>query len=259
MMNACENEFHPSIDRHFARKLSRAREARLRAHLPTCSACRAYYEGQQLVEKLDPSGGNPRDRLAAALGLPALASSPPLRWRLAAVVLVGAVACVLLLAKTRAPGDDFIARGTVTGLPSAGLDVAVYRMKNPRESERVGERVLARDELAFSYRNEVGKAFLMIFAVDVAGRVTWYHPAWTEPSSNPEAVPITKQIGFKELPEAIRNPLQGDKITLHALFMDRALDVRSVEQRVANAGSIAKLADPAAGEIDRTLVLKVIP
>jgi hypothetical protein len=259
MMNACEKEFHPSIDRHFARKLSRSREARLRAHLPTCTSCRAYYQGQQLAEKLDPRGDNPRERLAAALGLPAPGKNLALRWRLAAVVLVGATACVLLLAKALPPHEAFIARGASTGLPSAGLEVAVYRMKSPHEAERVGEHVLAQDELAFAYRNESGKPFLMIFAVDTAGRVAWYHPAWTEPSSNPKAVAITKQVGFKELPEAVRQPLQGDTITLHALFMDRPLDVRSVEQRVANVGSSAGLADPAAGEIDRTLVLKVLP
>jgi hypothetical protein len=258
-MNPCENEFRPSIDRHFSRKLSRPREARLRAHLPTCSTCRAYYEGQQLIEKLDPRGGHPRERLAAALGLPAVRNRPALGWRFPAVVLAGGMACVLLVAKIRSSGEEFVARGPMTALPSAGLDVAVYRMKNPHESERVGEHVLARDELAFSYRNENGKAFLMVFAVDAAGRVAWYHPAWTDPASNPKAVPITKQIGFKELPEAIRIPLQGDRITLHALFMDRPLDVRSVEQRVAKVGTAADLAAPAAGEIDRTLVLKVIP
>ena len=263
MNNACENEFHASIDRHFARKLSRSREVRLRAHLPTCSSCRAYYEGQQMIERLDPRGCNPRERLAAALGVPAFTKRPAVRRYFAAAALAGGMACLLLLAKMRTSNEDFTARGRVADHAPAGLEVAVYRMKTPREPERVGEQVLARDELAFSYRNESGKAFLMIFAVDGVGRVAWYHPAWTEPSANPKAVPITKQIGFKELPEAIRIPLQGDTITLHSLFMDRALDVRSVEQRVAKmvskGGGSSGLADAAAGEIDRTLVLKVIP
>jgi hypothetical protein len=111
--------------------------------------------------------------------------------------------------------------------------------------------------LAFAYRNERGKAFLMIFAVDAAGRVAWYHPGWTDAASNPKAIPITRQVGFKELPEAVRQPLQEDRIVLHALFMDSAVDVRSIEARVARAAPLADVADAAAGEIDRKLLLAV--
>ena len=110
--------------------------------------------------------------------------------------------------------------------------------------------------MAFAYRNEMGKAFLMIFAIDGAGHLAWYHPAWTDPADNPTAVPITKQIGFKELPEAVRHSLQGRSLTVHALFMDKALDVRTVEARAAR-GEIA--ADADAGEVLRAMVFEVRP
>jgi hypothetical protein len=86
--------------------------------------------------------------------------------------------------------------------------------------------------------------------------VAWYHPAWTEPADNPRAVSITKQVGFKELPEAIRHPLQGPSLTVHALFMDKALDVRAVEDRLAR-GEFA--ADASVGESLRTMVFEVRP
>jgi hypothetical protein len=96
----------------------------------------------------------------------------------------------------------------------------------------------------------------MIFAIDGAGHVAWYHPAWTDPADNPRAVPITKQVGFMELPEAVRHSLQGPSLTVHALFMDKALDVRAVEAR-AERGEFA--ADADAGEVLRTMVFEVRP
>jgi hypothetical protein len=215
-----------------------------------------------MAEQLDPKGSNPRARLAFALGLSAASTSPGRRrgsrLGLGLVALAGGAGIVLFLTKGPTSQNDFVSRGSVTGSPSVDLDVAVFRVKGDRESERVRDRVSARDELAFAYRNERGKAFLMIFAVDAAGRVAWYHPGWTDAASNPKAIAITKQVGFNELPEAVRQPLQGDRIALHALFMDSALDVRSIEARVARAAPLADLADAAAGEIDRKMVLAVI-
>jgi len=52
---------------------------------------------------------------------------------------------------------------------------------------------------------------------------------------------------------------QGGRVALHALFMDSALDVRSIEERAARGAPLADMADPAAGEIDRKLVLAVTP
>lgn len=46
-------------------------------------------------------------------------------------------------------------------------------------------------------------------------------------------------------------------MVLHALFMDSAVDVRSIEERVARAAPLADVADAAAGEIDRKLLLAV--
>ncbi len=57
----------------------------------------------------------------------------------------------------------------------------------------------------------------------------------------------------------MRQPLQGGRVALHALFMDSALDVRSIEERAARGAPLADMADPAAGEIDRKLVLAVTP
>ena len=260
-MNICEKSHRRLIDMHFAGGLSQSQETRLRAHLPDCPSCREIYESFLIAEQLDPRGSNPRARMALALGLSAASTSTGLRrgsrLGLGMLALAGAAGIVLLVTRAPTSQNDFVSRGSLTASPSSDPDVAVYRLKGDRESERVRDQVSARDELAFAYRNERGKAFLMIFAVDATGRVAWYHPGWTDAASNPTAIPITRQVGFKELPEAVRQPLQGDRIALHALFMDSAVDVRSIEERVARAAPLADVADAAAGEIDRKLLLAV--
>jgi len=244
------------IHGHFGGGLPPADEALLRAHLPVCAECRQLYECHQAAERLDPTAPSPRERLALALGLPSEASRPlrrSLAWTVATLAVASAVA-LTVMGKTH--GDGGIApRGSEVEKTEA-VDFAVFRINGHGESTRVNNEITADDELAFAYRNEVGKAFLMIFAVDGQNRVRWYHPAWTSSEDNPQALPITKQVGFKELPEAVRHRLQGASLTVYALFMDTALDVRAVESRVAK-GAVLAQAEP--GEILRTLVFKVRP
>jgi len=255
-MNTSHDDLRSLVDRHFIKGLSPVSEARLRDHLPACADCRAAYESYQAAERLDPKALSPRERLAAALGLPSEVKRPRHRatlWGFGTVSVVGALALLLVATSSTHPRDSIASRGK--GIENVeSLEVAVFRVKGERESMRVNDVVFPGDELAFAYRNEVGKAFLMIFAIDGAGHVAWYHPAWTDPTDNPRAVPITKQVGFKELPEAVRHALQGSSLTVHALFMDKTLDVRAVEDRLAR-GEFA--ADPGAGEHLRTMVFEV--
>ena len=271
------------IHGHFGEGLGPSDEALLRAHLPDCAECRQIYECHQVAERLDPAEPSPRERLALALGLPSEASRPlrrSLAWTVASLAVASAVA-LTVMGKTH--GDDGItARGAAVEKAEA-VDLAVFRIGSHGESTRLvaiakpglaglseyagrygtpprvsipDNAIAADDELAFAYRNEVGKAFLMIFAIEGQNRVLWYHPAWTRSEDNPQALPITKQVGFKELPEAVRHQLQGASLTVYALFMDTPLDVRAVEGRVAHG---AFLAQAEAGEILRTLVFKVRP
>jgi hypothetical protein len=246
------------VDGHFAKGLSLADEARLRGHLPTCTACREAYASYLVAERLAPKTRTPRERLAVALGLPPDGEYPPrrgFRWAIGTASVAGALALLLVLTTRTQPGSGMVSRGkSIDTLES--LEVAVFRVKGERESMRVKGQVSRDDQLAFAYRNELGKSFLMIFAIDGAGQTFWYYPAWTDPADNPRAVPITKQVGLKELPEAVRHALRGSSLTVHALFMDKALDARTVEARVAQ-GEFA--ADADAGEVLRTLVFEVRP
>lgn len=246
------------VDEHFTGGLPADREARLRAHLPTCPSCRAAYEAYQLAERLDPAAMAPRERLARALGL-----GPDTRGRMRVATWTGTalatVGAALLLCAVGRPftggGSAPVARGG--RVDAAGpLEVAAFRISGGGQSTQIAHTVAADDELAFAYRNELAKAFLMIFAVDGDGRVLWYHPAWTNPADNPKAVPISTQVGFKELPEAIRQPLRGPRVVLYSLFMDHPLDVRTVEARIAAGGLVA---NPAEGEVLNRVQWEVQP
>jgi hypothetical protein len=244
------------IHGHFSSGLAPADEARLRDHLLDCMECRRIYECHQMAEKLDPAARSPRERLAHAFGISSVTSRFLPRRRslvVASLAVVGAVALTLMV---NSHGGDGIAPRGSAPLKAAAVDLAVFRINGQGESTRVRDAVSAHDELAFAYRNEVGKAFLMIFAVDSQNRVVWYHPAWTNSEDNPQALAITTQVGFKELPEAVRHPVWGPSLTVYALFMDTSLNVRAVETRVANG---AFLAQAEAGEILHVLPLKVLP
>ncbi len=257
-MSVCDKSFAALIEGHFGSGLAPAQEARLRSHLPTCSQCRQAYETFQMAERLDPRSRGPRARLAIALGL--AVSRPPLhpalRWGLGPLLVGGVAGLVLLIARPHF-SSDVASRGPGVAVNAASPDVAIYRLIAEGRSERVRDHVLPHDELAFAYRNEGGKSFLMVFAVDERRTVFWYHPAWTDPGSSPKAIPITTQLGFRELPEAIRQPLPEGRVVVHALFTERPLDVVTVEERVRRAGASDNLADASAGEIDRVQVLTV--
>jgi predicted anti-sigma-YlaC factor YlaD len=250
------------VDEHFTVGLRADREARLRAHLPTCPRCRSAYEAYQIAERLDPAAvpARARERLARSLGFGAetRGRTRVLGWTGATLATVGA-AIVLLAVGRPLPGGGPapVARGgQVDG--AGALEVAAFRIHGGSHSTRIAHTVSADDELAFAYRNEVAKAFLMIFAVDGDGRVLWYHPAWTNPADNPRALPITTQVGFKELPEAIRQSLRGPRLVLYSLFMDQPLDVRTVEARIAAAGGLF-VANPSAGEVLSKVAWEVQP
>jgi hypothetical protein len=70
---------------------------------------------------------------------------------------------------------------------------------------------------------------MMIFGVDEGDRVYWFYPAWTDESENPMAVKTDPGRGTVALPEAIKHPFQGSKLTVHGLFLETPQTVRDVE------------------------------
>jgi hypothetical protein len=245
---------------HFAGAGRPAAEQEMRAHLPTCSDCHAFYERHLLLASLDPAGVPIKTRLARGLGINQL--GVPRRAFFGWLSLCGAAAAALLLMiNTRGtPGESGPAARRVTsatpalaepsgaGVASRGPmkvpvarapEVQVYRIFTGRlgsnTSEKADDFIYAGDELAFAYRNPARKGRLLVFAVDEHGHVYWYHPGWSDAGQNPTAVPISAEPGLHELPAAVLHKFDGERIMIHALFTDRELSVRQIEAAVASA------------------------
>jgi hypothetical protein len=228
-MTACAER--SLVDRHFAGGIDPAGEHALRGHLPGCDGCRERYERHLLLARLTRSGPSAEDRLARGLGL----AAPRRRWLVPSAVAVAVAVVLGLFVALPRREAGFQERGG----PIATQGLRVYRVSSgDRLTPILGGSVAREDELAFGYENRNARRRLMIFGIDEAGRVYWYHPAWTDAAQNPVAVPV--EPGIHDLPEAIAQPLLGHRLEIHALFTDDPLDVRSVERELAASGRVTR-------------------
>lgn len=222
------------IDAHFEARISPDQERALRGHLAGCEKCRGYYERHLIVAAIDPIAPSPRERIAAGLGI-APARHPGRTWPLVGTALAATLFVTIPLLRAR-PSGEYTPRGAG---PAANAAPAffVYRV-DPAERlvSRTGT-LAPTAELAFAYTNPTGFRHLLVFGVDEHKHVYWYYPAWTEPRAIPRAIDIETGSGLFELPQAIRHPLDGRHLTIHAVFTSENHSVRDVEGRVAEAAS----------------------
>lgn len=249
------------VDAHFAGTITPGDERTMRGHLESCLECRARYRRRLLLAKLDPQAPTADVRIARGLGLRREPRRARFVWPAAAGLLATAAAVVLLL---RAPhaGDGFTARGEDAGATAkrvaAPSPLHVYQV--PSRQAAGGSPVpvfetVGRDaELAFAYENTARKKYLMIFAVNEDRRVYWFYPGWTNPADDPRAIAITAEAGLHELPDAVVHRFDGERLELHALFLDEPMTVREVERAAGGAGPLAP-----PGAIDHVERFRVVP
>jgi hypothetical protein len=207
------------VDRHFGGRLGAEAERAMREHLAACDPCRERYRRQWLLAELSPRGRSAKTRLRRGI---AVASSRRPRVALVALSFAGTAAALVIWAST----PSFTPRGAP--VPRSATEVKILRVHGG-VPEPLGERMSARDELGFVYRNPTGKRRLCILSVDELGHVYWYHPAWTDADANPTAVVIDGGEGRHELPEAIAHAYAGTSLRFISIFTDEALTVRKVE------------------------------
>lgn len=242
------------VDDHFAGVISPASERRMRDHLVDCGRCRARYQRHLVLAKLDPSAPSAEDRIARGLGLGIGRRRPALVVPLAVTALAIAAALVLFLRP--APRGDlgdstFVPRGSVSSVPSPASAIDVYRVgTSPERALAVTSSLKHHDELAFAYRNADAKTHLMIFGTDERGRVYWFHPAWTDPSESPTAIPIASDGATHELREAIRHGLEGQRLEIHGVFVDRPITVQEAETAARQRGPTNRGPVVIAGAVD---------
>jgi hypothetical protein len=219
------------VDRHFAGTIAPHDERALRSHLPDCAICRERYERYLVLAQFDHRIPSAEERLARGLGLarwrPPRARSVTLAFGLAAAAAIAVIAL-----RAPVPGPEMRARGGP--IATSDPELYVYRIGGGAgggPARPVLDGVIhSGDELAFGYRNRGGWKRLLVYAVDPAGRVYWYHPGWLDEGTSPVAVPIEAVDERRELPEAVAQPLPAGPVSLHAVFLDEGLDVRAVER-----------------------------
>jgi hypothetical protein len=140
-------------------------------------------------------------------------------------------------------GDDrFVSRGA--GVVDAA-QLRVYRLHEGGAAERVEGVVHAGDELAFAYSNPDARRQLMVFAVDEAGKVYWYVPAWTDAAADPHSLAIAPGADFHEVHDAVTHELTGHHLLVHALFTDETFTVRQIETLLQlEPAALARLGRP---------------
>jgi hypothetical protein len=244
-MTACIE--HDYIDRHFAGTIAPADERAMREHMPACALCRAHYGRWLLLSKLDPTALPAKERIARGLGV---RRPQPLRRVVSFGALpVLAMAAALILWLRASPGgpgvspggtaaDGFTARGGAHA--EAASRVYVYEVRPGAAPALAGDTIGRHAELAFAYENGAAKNRVMVFGEDEHGHVYWFYPAWSNEAENPVAVPIAADGRRHELPDAIRHDLDGTRLEIHALFVDRPVSVREME---------ALIHDRAAGDL----------
>ena len=224
------------IARHFSGAGGPDGEHEMRAHLVECGDCRDRYERHLQLAAMDPQAALPRDeRLALGLGLASRpAPNAARRWFALAVSAAAASAFVLLAFGARRNPPLSQTRGASA---TPGSQLLVYDVgREPAASVRqISSSVRADGALAFAYANISHRRYLMVFAVDEARRVYWYHPGWAKAADNPIAIAVEPDEAVHELPQAVTHRFSGRHLQLWGVFTDRRLSVREMEALVAAA------------------------
>jgi hypothetical protein len=220
-----------NVDAHFAGRLPPRREVAMREHLVGCEGCRARYERHLQLAALDSRALPFQERMALALGLrrrwwPGWPAAVAVAVALGAWALVGRGA-LEFRPRGMAPGALVLAidaQTEVVGFRTGGAAPALS-----------GRRLHATEELAFAYRNGGHWPHLMVFARGERGVVYWFHPQWTDPAANPQAVALEQSSGWHELTTAVSHRFGGERLSLCALALRAPLTVREVEAATAEA------------------------
>jgi len=207
-------------------------------HLHGCARCRAALaELRAITEALAT-----RPALAASddafVGAAVARTRPRTPWlaAAAAVLALGLGAGELV----RRP-DEPRARGTEHGPARAVAEVLYVRRG---VAERVQGAALRGGD-AFAVR--AGNArdvpvYLLAFVVDAAGAVHWLYPAWTDPASDPSALPLAPHSPEQVLPELVApEGAAPGPLRIYAVTLPRPVTVRAVEAH------LAQLAPPGTG------------
>jgi len=199
------------------------------------------------------------------------------RWPAAALFATALVSAAVCLALVRAPvshpAEEFRAKTArqTTAASARWAGVQAYRVVGQagslspgglraRRPERLGETLARGDGLLFSYTNLGRQPFanLMIFAVDSAGKVHWFHPGYEHEGMNPRSIGIEKGAAEVPLAELIQDQFPSGPLVMHALFSNQSLQVLEVEAWLKSDPQTSLVAR-VPGSVDQVFTTRVEP
>jgi hypothetical protein len=222
---------------------TRNEEAKLRAHLDGCAACREQSaEVKQLLG--DIAAPLPHvahaatvDKVMAAIregqATPPIKRRPTALWTGGALGFAAAAALVILVGRGLHGEDDFRPRG---GANQTGLErrtgITLSAPIATRRPLRDGSVVSAQTALTAAYRNleETRPVYLLVFGVDSQNEVHWLYPAYTDRNSDPEAIRLPFSTNETALPDSVvlESPALG-KMRVFSIVAPRPLRVSAIE------------------------------
>lgn len=201
---------------------------------------------QKIVEHLSASAHDLESidldaRVRAAVHRPLPVRKAP--RRMLAAWLSGVAACLggLLLFLARAPdASEFRAKsnGGLVAPNKRWAGIQIYRAIEHATPELLGSELSSSDGLLFSYSNLGSRPFdyLMIFAVDARGEVSWFYPAHEQLGENPESIAIRHERANVPLGEVIRQDFAAGPLSLYGLFTREPRRVLEIEAWVKEHG-----------------------
>ncbi len=228
-MSGCGNR--KWVDAHFSGRIAASDELALRQHLPSCADCRRYYDLRLTLASIDPWALGAVERIGRGLGV-----KPRRNWLpLPALALATACVAVFLWIRPASHTLEPQPRGAAT------CELTIYRV-HAGSAEPSPTVMAPTDELAFSYRNGCQKKRLLVFAIDEAQHIFWYHPGWVNESENPTAIGIASDGSPHELTAAVRQPLEAGALKIRAVFSNEELSVRQAEEIIRAGKPFAEAA-----------------
>jgi hypothetical protein len=231
----CPNEQELSL--HAEGELTANATAAIGAHVADCEACKASLASRNaLVAQIAGAyATTPGPSFAAEVlqRLPAPSAPKSFSWiaaRVTVAIALGTAVTTLL----PVPGGEWAPRGGATPYAHRlGIETKI-------DGERLVPGMLIKPDTGFTFtvynRSEADLA-LMIFAIDAAGAVHWFYPAFVDPHSDPSSRILDGRSAITPLEEGVRpEGLAPGPIQLVSIFSDDPLHVRAIEAELAETG-----------------------
>lgn len=222
-------------------EVTKRRAAEIDGHLDACQDCRERLESRRgmlksLAEASEALGG--LDLVPGVRKLIEQGGRPakPRRKLPAVSVRIGllvALAGAVALWFATAEKDEFRIKsaGSEAFEQDRWVGLRAFRVGEGGKPDPLASSLGRGDYLLFAYTNQGEKPYpyMMILAVDAAGRVHWFYPAYASEATDPRSIPIGGNVTGAELFEKIRHDFAPGPLWIYGLFTRKPLRVSEVE------------------------------